>query len=159
MTYSFLELLIFFWLTQVDIYCLEFISHPNKAYLSTIPVLLETPAFDGNLPISRFRWIFFAAFSEQWRKSGLSPLFITCRFFSCSNEKGQQRGHTKLLQILLILLTMKLITEVVQMFLRESFQDLPPIKWLSRMSGKNNIPLKRLRTTSLNVIVSNVLKI
>ena len=27
MTYSFLELLIFFWLTQVDIYCLEFISH------------------------------------------------------------------------------------------------------------------------------------
>ena len=27
MTYYFLELLIFFWLTQADIYCLEFISH------------------------------------------------------------------------------------------------------------------------------------
>ena len=27
MTYSFLELLIFFWLTEVDIDCLEFISH------------------------------------------------------------------------------------------------------------------------------------
>ena len=29
MTYSFLELLIFFWLT-LDIYCLEFISHHTK---------------------------------------------------------------------------------------------------------------------------------
>ena len=37
MTYSFLELLIFFWLTQVDIDCLEFISHHNKEmlYLNT----------------------------------------------------------------------------------------------------------------------------
>ena len=33
MTYSFLELLIFFWLTQVDIYCLEFISHHIKEIL------------------------------------------------------------------------------------------------------------------------------
>ena len=30
MTYSFLELLIFFWLTLVDIKCLEFISHHAK---------------------------------------------------------------------------------------------------------------------------------
>ena len=37
MTYSFLELLIFFWLTQVDIYCLEFISHhiTEILYLNT----------------------------------------------------------------------------------------------------------------------------
>ena len=33
MTYSFLELLIFFWFTQVDIYCLEFISHHIKGIL------------------------------------------------------------------------------------------------------------------------------
>ena len=33
MTYSFLEILIFFWLTQVDIYCLEFISHHIKELL------------------------------------------------------------------------------------------------------------------------------
>ena len=37
MTYYFLELLIFFWLTQVDIYCLEFISHhiTEILYLNT----------------------------------------------------------------------------------------------------------------------------
>ena len=37
MTYSFLELSILFWLTQVDIYCLEFISHHIKEilYLNT----------------------------------------------------------------------------------------------------------------------------
>ena len=37
MIYSFLELLIFFWLTQVDIYCLEFISHhiTEILYLNT----------------------------------------------------------------------------------------------------------------------------
>ena len=36
MTYSFLELLIFFRLTQVDSYCLEFISHyfTEMLYLS-----------------------------------------------------------------------------------------------------------------------------
>ena len=33
MTYSFLELLIFFWLTLVDIYCLELISHHAKEIL------------------------------------------------------------------------------------------------------------------------------
>ena len=32
-TYSFLELLIFFWLTLVDISCLEFISHHAKEIL------------------------------------------------------------------------------------------------------------------------------
>ena len=39
MTYSFLELLIFFWLTQVDIDCLEFISHHITEiwYLNTTP--------------------------------------------------------------------------------------------------------------------------
>ena len=37
MTYSFLELLIFFWLTQIDINCLEFISHhiTEILYLNT----------------------------------------------------------------------------------------------------------------------------
>ena len=33
MTYSFLELLIFFWLAVVDIWCLEFISHHAKEIL------------------------------------------------------------------------------------------------------------------------------
>ena len=33
MTYSFLELLIYFWLTLVNIYCLEFISHYIKKIL------------------------------------------------------------------------------------------------------------------------------
>ena len=33
MIYSFLERLIFFWLTLVDIYCLEFISHYMKEIL------------------------------------------------------------------------------------------------------------------------------
>ena len=39
MTYSFLELLIFFWLTQVDIYCLEFISYhiTEIFYMETTP--------------------------------------------------------------------------------------------------------------------------
>ena len=32
-TYSFLELLIFFWLTLVDISCLEFITHHAKETL------------------------------------------------------------------------------------------------------------------------------
>ena len=38
MTYSFLELLIFFWLTQVDTYCLEIISYhiTEILYLDTI---------------------------------------------------------------------------------------------------------------------------
>ena len=37
MAYSFVELLIFFWLSQVDIYCLEFISHhiTEILYLNT----------------------------------------------------------------------------------------------------------------------------
>ena len=44
MTYSFLELLIFFWLTQVDIYSLKFISHhiTEILYLDTDQTPKET---------------------------------------------------------------------------------------------------------------------
>ena len=44
MTYSFLELLIFFWLTQVDIYSLKFISHhiTEILYLETDQTPKET---------------------------------------------------------------------------------------------------------------------
>ena len=36
MTYSFFELLILFWLTQVDIYCLEFIPQPFLHHITEI---------------------------------------------------------------------------------------------------------------------------
>ena len=72
MTYSFLELLTFFWLTQVDIDYLEFISHhiTEKLYLNTTPketnheikTNIFTCFFNTKLKISHEQSLFFLSF-------------------------------------------------------------------------------------------------
>ena len=42
MAYSFFELLIFFWLTPVDIYCIEFISHISLSLFWSAFSLIRT---------------------------------------------------------------------------------------------------------------------
>ena len=74
MTYSFLELLIFFWLTQVDIYSLKFSSHhiTEILYLDTdqtpketnheIKTNIFTCFFNTKLKISHEQSLFFLSF-------------------------------------------------------------------------------------------------
>ena len=97
MTYSFVELLIFFWLTQIDIYCLEFMSHHITEYC----IWIQTPkeinhqtktsiftcffSLNKNKHFHLFLWykyknslwiIFFFQFHEHiFRSSSLQMLF------------------------------------------------------------------------------------
>ena len=97
MTYSFLELLIFFWLTQVDIYCLEFISYhiTEIFYMETTPketnheiktsiftcffheikTNIFTCFFNINIKIS-YEQTFFSQFCEHIFRSSRSQMFF-----------------------------------------------------------------------------------
>ena len=95
MTYFFLELLIFFWLTLVDIYYLEFISHhlkemlyvntwthgnqlwnKNKYFHLLLILMLKKPVF--NIKLKSLCVIFnFSQFHEHNIRGSLSQMFLT----------------------------------------------------------------------------------
>ena len=73
--YSFLELLIFFWLTLVNIYCLEFISHYIKEILY-INTNFETSHKQETLCVVTIAMIYFTILHfEKFNISG--ELYIT----------------------------------------------------------------------------------